>query len=206
MRILTLLAAAFLSCQPAIAQTPAQKPTTPTKPVVTKPVTPKPSATSAPATPASGQMELLCRNFGVPRAQSSSSSILSYEKITLNDATGTPRTFYAPVRARISFGFTPATSLVTGRGETLADGSCGLRTSVIGPVSGYPLLSLVIDEPPALTLSGSGRTGDAAFSSTSATVNLPPCPSGLRRFTAIRTSANEFFVDLYTPSRTGCID
>lgn len=205
---LSALVLALSFTQPALAQTPGAptKPIAPTKPEVTKPATPKPAVT---ATPASGQMELLCRDPGKPPGgvTLTQGSVLNYERVSLRDAAGALQVVYLPTHVIITLGFTPATAMVSGRGEALAQGSCGLRASVISPVAGYPYLRLAISSPPAFSLGTSDNQATVGhYSSSGATPILPPCASGVRSFTVNRTSATEFYVDMYSPGKTACVE
>lgn len=200
----SLLFSAFAAT--AFAQTPAQRPKAPEKPAVTRPTTTTPKAQEAAAT---GAMTLLCRDPGQssPAGTASNQSALVYERITIKDAAGAPKTFYAPVSATITNGFTPAATIVTGRGESLGPSSCGLTAAVIAPVPGSPSLKLILADAPSISLSTSASRGvNGAFASHEPRVLLPPCASGVRRFNVQRTSPSEFFVSLATPGATACVD
>jgi hypothetical protein len=201
---------ALMFAQPVLAQTPPgpTKPTAPTKPSITQPAAPRVTIPTAPAT---GQMELLCRNAGQTppgnTAGHAQTSVLTYERVNIRDASGAHKTIYVPVDATIMLHFAPATGLVGSRGEGLTEGSCGLRTSVIAPVAGRPSLRLAVSAPPNFILTATDTQGSREhFAGSTAMLSLPPCASGVRTFSVNRTAPAEFFVELLTPGKTACVN
>jgi hypothetical protein len=184
--------------------TPAQKPTPPVKPVTTKPTTP-----SAPVAPTSGRMELLCRNVGFTApggAQPMQSGLLHYQHVNVRNAAGEVQRIYVPTQVMIQLSFRVSTTPVSGRGESLPVGSCGLATSVIELPATSSAPRLQIANPPAFSLSATdNRSSSDKFVGSGASLSLPACPSGVRRFTVNRTGS-DFFVDLLSPDNTACVD
>jgi hypothetical protein len=171
------------------AQTPGSK----TPPQIGKPpVAAKPATPAAPtAAPASGAVTIICKDFrfgfmpgGVPSRQVN----VQYESIVMRDAGGNSRTIYAPINVVVGHEFKPMTVAIGADGSGLTSGYCGTPGAVVTGAT-RPVLSFG-----GFRHAGATTNMVPGDPTSSGSVALPPCASGLRRFQTDRQAPGVFFV------------
>lgn len=193
-----LSALGTLSVADAQKATPPTPPKAPTKPVSTL----KPTEAAA-----EGGITLICRDFafgetspakgsgnlfgsGQTSATPYRDSQITYESVTVKDTSGAAHTIYAPTRIVITHEFKPSPVAITSTGRNLSSGDCGTPNAVITGLKGPA--KLVFNNFPSVTMqTGRKSANDAGMQ---ASVNLPPCPSGLRSFRTMRQNTSEFVI------------
>lgn len=196
----TLSAATALIALAALAGAEAQKPTKPMPPKApVKPI----STLAPPSAPATGGVTIICKDFvfgQMPGAQPYRDNRITYETLTVKDTSGSTRTIYAPTHIIIAHEFKPAKSVIGSDGRGLATGECGTPNAVVAGMTGPATLQF--DNFPSVLVQVARKT--ATDTQLLATVNLPPCPSGVRSFRALRQNANEFVVS--RPTDATCLN
>ncbi|MEQ1782965.1 MAG: hypothetical protein ABMA14_16520 [Hyphomonadaceae bacterium] len=197
----TLVALTALTALGALTAADAQKPTPPTPP---KPPVVKPATTvKPPSAPATGGITIICKDFGfgqMPGALPYRDSRVTYETVTVKDASGVMRTIYAPTRIIVSQEFKAATARIDSDGRGLVTGECGTPNAVIAGMTGPATLQFN-NFPSVFVQVSKKNAGDTQMQ---AMVNLPPCASGLRSFRTIRQNPNEFFIS--QPADATCLN
>lgn len=201
----TLAVLALLAALGAPGMANAQRATPPTPPKApTKPV-----STLKPAeAPAQGGITLICKDFAfgaAPAASASSGSLfgtgqstatpyrdsqITYETLTVKDTSGAAHTIYAPTRIVITHEFKPSKVSITSTGRNLASGECGTPNAVIAGLTG-PAKLVFNNFPSVMVQAGRKSANDTGMQ---ASVNLAPCPSGLRVFRTMRQTTGEFLI------------
>lgn len=193
---------AAMAASPALAQ----KGTAPTSPLPgtgataakPNPATAGAKTTTAPSYPR--QVTLLCRNLAIdggPRPTTpndkliQTASTVTYENITIRDASGTTRTIYAPIAAQIVMQFKAAAGPVGDRGERLRDTECGFNNGYV-PESSLQLIRF--NNPAGFSVSAFSAPAANLDASSSASVQRPYCPSGVISFIATQAGAGDFAV------------
>ncbi|MCC7441234.1 MAG: hypothetical protein IT285_06365 [Bdellovibrionales bacterium] len=118
---------------------------------------------------------------------------VEYQKVQVSTPTG-PQVIYAPLRVLVTKKFHAVNRPAGARGEFLADGQCGLPTSVIAgidlrPSSGYPVL--IFNNLNKIWLGGSMANTTARVSITPV---LPTCASGVHQIVTFQYNPNEYNV------------
>lgn len=206
MRPIAMLA--MLAALGSWATADAQKATPPTPPKAPT----KPISTLKPAeAPMEGGITLICKDFVFEAAATGPASNtvgslfgagarsaaipyrdsqITYETMTVKDASGTVRTIYAPTRIVITHEFKASQTAIGSNGRGLTSGECGTPNAVIAGLTGPA--KLVFNNFPSVTVQAGRKS--ATDSGDLASVNLPPCPSGLRSFRTQRQNMSEFVI------------
>jgi hypothetical protein len=154
-------------------------------------------------------VELICKNFsfgmtvgGVVLGRNTS---ITYEKISIQDASGAHRTIFAPTRIVAIQQFLGTSTAAGSHGELLAPGQCSLVDRAIAGIStdarsGRPTIQFNGFASNFVQV-GNSTMGPAGVQ---VAVNLPACASGIRKFRAIQESANSYFLN-DGPEKVTCI-
>lgn len=201
----------------AVVPASAQKSTGPTitqKPSVGIPAGPKTAASSTTGTPAPvtfpREVTLLCKKLGSdagPRVAHPNdpilmgSSQLTYENVSIRDASGTTRTVYVPISAMITVQFKPAAGAAGERGELLRDYECGLSNASLNSTS---ISDIRFSNPSGFSLLTSSAMRETKDGNSWASVAKPYCPSGILSFTATQSGPADFGVGMGT--RINCVN
>ncbi len=199
MKIVTWLLAFALTCGAALAQIDSKLPAGPA--LKLKSAAPPPDTTGT-------VVRLLCKGL-TDRAGDArfTQSLISYERIFVQNSDGASVPIFAPYAAHIGVQFAPAPAGAGDRGQALISGQCGLAGHAIAGVNRDPRRvepMITFGNPHRFALTASQRYSNDAF--VRANIILPGCPSGVHAIQAMQESPNNFTVPQRAESAITCAD